>query len=106
MQGDNQRGERQEIGGRVSKPQIGVKISRGCEIQEITADSVVYTKKGERQEIPARQVIIAMGAEPDSSLEEQLAGSGTQVHRIGDCRDKSFIDGAILDARKLVQQLA
>jgi hypothetical protein len=34
-----------------------------------------------------------------------LAGGGAAVHRIGDCRDKAFIDGAILDARQLVQQL-
>lgn len=84
----------------------GVRISRGCDIQEITAGSVVFTRKGEREEVPARQVIIAMGAEPDSRLEEQLAGTGVEVHRIGDCREKSFIDGAILDARRLVQQLS
>jgi 2,4-dienoyl-CoA reductase-like NADH-dependent reductase (Old Yellow Enzyme family) len=44
-------------------------------------------------------------AKGGAGLEDQLAGSGAQVHRIGDCRDKSFIDGAILDARKLVQEL-
>ena len=55
--------------------------------------------------MPCKQVIIAIGAEPDSGLEDQLAASGAQVQRIGDCRDKSFIDGAILDARKLVQEL-
>jgi 2,4-dienoyl-CoA reductase (NADPH2) len=83
----------------------GVKISRGCHIDQITADKVVYTHKEEQKELPCQQVIIALGAEADSSLEDQMAGSGAQVHRIGDCRDKSFIDGAILDARKLVQQL-
>ena len=82
-----------------------VKISRGAVVERIEADKVVYTHKEELKELPAKQVIIAMGAEADNSLEEQLAGSGTQVHRIGDCRDMSFIDGAILDARKLVQQL-
>jgi 2,4-dienoyl-CoA reductase (NADPH2) len=84
----------------------GAKLSRGCHIEEITADKVIYTKKEERLEIPAKQVIIAIGAEADNSLEQQLAGSGAEIHRIGDCRDKSYIDGAILDARKLVQQLS
>jgi 2,4-dienoyl-CoA reductase (NADPH2) len=83
----------------------GVKISRGCAIEKIESDRVVYTHKEERKEAPCKQVIIAIGAEADGSLEEQLAGSGARVHRIGDCRDKSFIDGAILDARKLVQEI-
>ena len=50
----------------------------------------------------ASQVILN---QPDDSLERQLATGDIPVHRIGDCREKSFIDGAILDARKLVQEL-
>jgi 2,4-dienoyl-CoA reductase-like NADH-dependent reductase (Old Yellow Enzyme family)/thioredoxin reductase len=84
----------------------GVEIHRGAEVTQIAADRVCYTLKGEQKELACKQVIIAMGAEGDVSLEEQLAGSGTQVHRIGDCRDIGYIDGAILDARQLVQQLA
>jgi 2,4-dienoyl-CoA reductase (NADPH2) len=83
----------------------GVKISRGCQIEQITSDAVIYTHKDEQKTVQARQVIIAIGAEPDDSLERQLATAGVHVHRIGDCREKSFIDGAILDARRLVQQL-
>lgn len=83
----------------------GVKIHRGVEITEIGADKVCYTQKDEFKELACKQVIIAMGAEGDRSLEEQLAGSGAQLHRIGDCRDVGYIDGAILDARKLVQGL-
>lgn len=84
----------------------GVVIHRGAQVTEIAADRVFYTLKGEQRELPCKQVIIAMGAEGDVSLGEQLAGSGTQIHRIGDCRDIGYIDGAILDARQLVQQLA
>ncbi len=84
----------------------GVEIHRGAQVTEIAADRVCYTLKGEQRELACKQVIIAMGAEGDVSLEEQLAGSGTQIHRIGDCRDIGYIDGAILDARQLVQQLA
>ena len=83
----------------------GVEIHRGATITEIGADKVRYTLEGEQKELACKQVIIAMGAEGDSSLEEQLAGSGAQLHRIGDCRDVGYIDGAILDARELVQQL-
>jgi 2,4-dienoyl-CoA reductase (NADPH2) len=83
----------------------GVDIQKGCHITNIGADKITYTQGDEDKSIPCKQVIIAIGAEPDSGLEQQLAGCGAQVHRIGDCRDKSFIDGAILDARKLVEQL-
>jgi 2,4-dienoyl-CoA reductase (NADPH2) len=83
----------------------GTVIQRGCRIERITADQVLYTHKEEQKSLPAKQVIIALGAEQDDTLEQQLAGTGARVHRIGDCRDKSFIDGAILDARRLVQEL-
>lgn len=83
----------------------GVEIHRGATITRIGADKVNYELKGEQQEVACKQVIIAMGAEGDSSLEEQLAGGGARVHRIGDCGNVGYIDGAILDARNLVQQL-
>jgi NADPH-dependent 2,4-dienoyl-CoA reductase/sulfur reductase-like enzyme len=83
----------------------GVDIQRGTQINSIGSHQVSYTQEGEEKSVPCKQVIIAIGAEPDADLEGQLATSGAQVHRIGDCRDKSFIDGAMLDARKLVQQL-
>jgi len=82
-----------------------VDIQRGTQITNIGSDKVSYTQEGEDKSVRCAQVIIAIGAEPDSGLEDQLAASGAQVHRIGDCRDKSFIDGAILDARKLVREL-
>jgi len=36
---------------------------------------------------------------------KELAGSSARIHQIGDCREVGYIDGAILDARKLVQQM-
>jgi NADPH-dependent 2,4-dienoyl-CoA reductase/sulfur reductase-like enzyme len=83
----------------------GVDTQVGTQINNIGTDKVSYTQEGVEKSVPCKQVIIAIGVEPDAGLEEQLADSGAQVHRIGDCREKSFIDGAILDARKLVQQL-
>ena len=82
----------------------GAMIRKNATIETIGSDSVSYTYKDEVISVPCKQVIIAIGAEPDSALEQQLTTSGAQVHRIGDCRDKSFIDGAILDARKLAEQ--
>ena len=55
--------------------------------------------------VVGQQVIIAMGAQPDDSLAAELAGQRAEVHQIGDCSGVGYIDGAILDARKLVQAL-
>jgi 2,4-dienoyl-CoA reductase (NADPH2) len=83
----------------------GTQIHQGAEIVSIGTDRVTYRQADELQEVMCKQVIIAMGAEGDASLEAQLADSGTQVHRIGDCRTLGYIDGSILDARTLVQRI-
>ena len=71
----------------------------------IGARTVRFAVAGEALEQACGQVIIAMGAQPDDSLLRQLAASGAQVHQIGDCRRIGYIEGAILDARELVQRL-
>ena len=83
----------------------GVTMHRDATINEITATGVHYELKGEIHAAPCQQVIIALGAEGDNGLQRQLASIGASVHRIGDCREVGYIDGAILDARQLVQQL-
>ena len=83
----------------------GVKIVSNAPIREISATEVVFEHEGEEQRLPAKQVIIALGAEGDSRLSDRLADIQGQVHRIGDCREISYIDGAILSARELVQSL-
>jgi 2,4-dienoyl-CoA reductase (NADPH2) len=83
----------------------GAVMHRQVSAIEIGADTVSFELKGEASSLPARQVIIAMGAQPDDSMQARLAGQGVQVHRIGDCRDIGYIDGAILDARQLVQAI-
>lgn len=83
----------------------GVEIHRGAQVNEIGADSVNFELDGEQKSLRCQQVIIAMGAEGDNSLAEQLGESGAQVHRIGDCKQMSYIDGAILAARELAQTL-
>ncbi|MCB1678416.1 MAG: FAD-dependent oxidoreductase [Halioglobus sp.] len=83
----------------------GATIHKSVDAIEITPDSVRYELKNEPQSTPCKQVIIAMGAQPDDSLPAQLSGGSAQVHQIGDCHSVGYIDGAILDARKLVQQI-
>jgi NADPH-dependent 2,4-dienoyl-CoA reductase/sulfur reductase-like enzyme len=83
----------------------GTRIERNVVNCEIGSRSVHFDLDGTREEVACKQVIIAMGAEADNSLEKQLADSGIAVDRIGDCRTVGYIDGAILDARTLVQRL-
>lgn len=84
----------------------GVDIHSNAPVSAITADTVNFEVKGEAQSLPARQVIIALGAEGDTSLAEQLSDGKAEVHRIGDCREVSYIDGAILAAREVVQTIS
>jgi 2,4-dienoyl-CoA reductase (NADPH2) len=72
---------------------------------DIGKRSVSYSLDGVSQETACEQVIIAMGAQPDDSLLKQLSASNVRTHQIGDCRGIGYIDGAILDARQLVQSM-
>jgi len=83
----------------------GAVLHKLAEDIQIGARSVSFSTGGEVQEIACGQVIIAMGAQPDDSLLKQLSDSTARVHQIGDCRRVGYIDGAILDARELVQRL-
>jgi 2,4-dienoyl-CoA reductase (NADPH2) len=86
----------------------GVELRRNVEVTAIETTQVNYTADGEPGSAPASQVIIALGAQPDATLADALhadsrvqAGIGT----IGDCREVGYIEGALLDARRLVQTL-
>ena len=83
----------------------GVELHCNAHIDAIDTDHVRYTQGEEQRRAAATQVIIAMGAEADESLSSQLADHSSSVHSIGDCRQVGYIDGAILDARRLVQQI-
>ena len=84
----------------------GAVIHKSVSQIEIGADTVAFELEGKAMSLPCKQVIIAMGAQPDDHLQTRLAGCEAQVHRIGDCCTVGYIDGAILDARNLVLQLA
>ncbi|AQA19145.1 hypothetical protein BST95_13740 [Halioglobus japonicus] len=81
----------------------GVRTLNRAAVKEIRSDAVVYAHKGELQDVPAKQVIIAMGAEGDASMTDQLVDLPATIHRVGDCRDVGYIDGAIADARRISQ---
>jgi hypothetical protein len=53
-------------------------------------------QKGEEYRTPADSVVLAIGAEADSAVAEQLQSlTRTPVRRIGDCQDLGYIEGAM-----------
>ena len=83
----------------------GATIYTKARITAIDRDKVSFHIDEKQLDVHCKQVIIAMGAQPDDNMMMQLQGGGAAVHRIGDCREVGYIDGAILDARQLVQKL-
>lgn len=66
-------------------------------VTQIERKEVVWTdKKGEEYRTPADSVVLAMGAEADSTVADQLQSiTQTPVRRIGDCNDLGYIEGAM-----------
>jgi 2,4-dienoyl-CoA reductase (NADPH2) len=84
----------------------GVTVLANTPVTGIGETTVSYEQDGTSHTVAARQVIIALGAEGDATLTRELSGMAAQVHRIGDCREVSYIDGAILSAREVVQRIS
>lgn len=84
----------------------GVEMVTQAEIEEITPSGVTYKLDGESKQAAGEQVLIAMGASHNLGLAESLESRGIEVATVGDCKKMSYIDGAILDARKVAESLA
>ncbi len=83
----------------------GVKIVKSAEIKDITADAVIYSVDGETASVAADNVIISTGARGDCTLLDQLIAAGLSASAIGDNKEVTYIDGAILSARSLAVTL-
>jgi 2,4-dienoyl-CoA reductase (NADPH2) len=78
----------------------GVALQRNAHVTEITAGGVSFTQDGENHSLDTDQVIIAMGAEPNTGLVEELQQAGIEAVAVGDCRHVGYIEGAILSGRE------
>ena len=86
----------------------GATLHRNATVSSIDKSSVTYTQEGQTYSLPCKQVIIAIGAQPETALADNLAkdnASIAAVSSIGDSRHIGYIEGAMLDARNLVQRL-
>jgi 2,4-dienoyl-CoA reductase (NADPH2) len=74
-------------------------------IKEIDGQEVIFDHEEEQKSIQADQVIIALGADANSELSDELNNLNIPLTSIGDCTSVGYIHGAIADARKAVIHL-
>lgn len=73
----------------------------------IGPDTVDYEEQGKgKHKAPAKSVIVAQGATPNTDLIDQMGSSKYSMHRVGDCNEKlSYIDGAIHESYDVASQI-
>ena len=77
----------------------GVDLLTNVEIKEICDQEVIFDHKETEKSLPADQVIIALGANANLELTEELNRLQLPLTSIGDCTSVGYIHGAIADAR-------
>jgi len=81
--------------------QLRVPLYLDALVLEITEESVVVDLDGEFLSLPADTVVLAVGAEPDNRLAQELEGAAPEVYRIGDCVEPHDAAAAAYDAAKV-----
>ncbi len=78
----------------------GVDLLTDVEIKEIDGQEVIVQHEESEKIFPADQIIIALGANANLNLSDELNNMNIQVTSIGDCTSVGYIHGAIADARE------
>ena len=74
----------------------GVEMVQFAQVSEIGKKRVTYTDKdGACHQIPGESVVLALGAEADNRLANQLESAGFAVTNIGDSAEVAYIEGAL-----------
>ncbi len=80
-------------------PDAGIILYPDCSEIRIDKQAVYFTNEsGHSVTSPADTVIIAKGAEHNTSLYEELTAASLKTHMVGDCKGVGYIVGAIRDA--------
>lgn len=83
-----------------------VGLHKQVRVSQIDANKVHYHDlEGQAHELGMDSVVLALGAGPDHSLSDLLATCGKPVHRLGDCDELGYIEGAIRSATDTVLSL-
>lgn len=83
-----------------------VALHKQAEVTRIDSDRVCYQDaEGQTHEVVMDSVVLALGAGPDHSLSDALQACGKPVHRLGDCDELGYIEGALRSATETVLSL-
>ena len=83
----------------------GVDLLTNVEIKEIDGQEVIVQHEESEKIFPADQIIIALGANTNLNLSNELNNMSIPVTSIGDCTSVGYIHGAIADAREATLNL-
>ena len=83
----------------------GVDLLTNVNIKDICDQEVIFDHEETEKSLIADQVIIALGANPNLELTDELNRLNLPLTSIGDCTSVGYIHGAIADARKAVIDL-
>ncbi len=83
----------------------GVDLLTNVEIKEIDGQEVIVQHEESEKIFPADQIIIALGANANLNLSNELNDMSIPVTSIGDCTSVGYIHGAIADAREATLNL-
>ena len=84
----------------------GVAMHSGAKDIAFTKQGVNFTNRdGQAMQVPADQIIVAMGAHGDSTLANSLRDAGLKVVEVGDGTGVTYIEGAVRGAAEAVAAL-
>ena len=83
----------------------GVDLLTNVKIKEIDGQEVIVRHEESEKIFPADQIIIALGANANLKLSNELNDMSIPVTSIGDCTSVGYIHGAIADAREAALNL-
>jgi len=75
----------------------GVKFYTEAELKRVEGKTAVIRQGNEEIRLPVGSVILAVGAESNDGLYEELSSSGLPVLEVGDCREPRRIIDALAE---------
>lgn len=85
--------------------ELGIPLYLNTPVLEITEGSVIIGWEGEILFLPADTVILAVGAQSENKLAQELKGLVPEVYSIGDCEKPRDASSATFDAARVAEKI-
>ena len=85
--------------------ELGIPLYLNTPVLEITEGSVAIGWEGEILFLPADTVILAVGAQSENKLAQELKGLVPEVYKIGDCEKPRDASSATFDAARVAERI-